>query len=72
MCSVGSKVRMLFHSGLEGIEMPQSFPVPPRNGLDFLLIVRGSMGFLLLSIGRKGGYDKLAFGRMEWLRVWGQ
>lgn len=64
---------MLFHSGLEGKEMAQSFPAPPRYRPDFLLVVRGSIDFLLLSIGRKQGYwQKLAIGRVGWPHVWGQ
>lgn len=39
---------------------------------DFLLVVIGSIGFLLLSTGRKGGYDELAIGRVRWPCVWGQ
>lgn len=37
----------------------------------FLLVI-GSIGFLFLSIGRKGGYDELAIVRVGWLCVWGR
>lgn len=63
--SVGSKVRVLFHSGQEGKEMPQSFAATPRHWADFLHVVRGSVVFLLLSVGGKGGCDKLVIVKSE-------
>ena len=45
--------------------MPQSFPAIPGCWEDFLIVVRGSVVFSLLSVGGKGGCDKLVIVRSE-------